>query len=173
MTITVRPAEVEDAPALARVHVESWRETYRGLMSDEILDDPAFIARREQFWTALLTEGKNAVATAVLSGRIVGVAMAGPARDPDASWEKQLYVLYTYAAVHGQGAGTGLLTAVIGPADSAALWVADPNPRAQAFYRRHGFDFDGTSKVEHGVRERRMTRTGHVPLIAATAAGGA
>ena len=26
-----------------------------------------------------------------------------------------------------------------------ALWVADPNPRAQAFYRRQGFVADGTA----------------------------
>ena len=41
-------------------------------------------------------------------------------------------------------------------AESAALWVADPNPRAQAFYRKHGFVADGTVNVENGVRELRM-----------------
>ncbi|KRE71618.1 GNAT family N-acetyltransferase [Arthrobacter sp. Soil762] len=45
-----------------------------------------------------------------------------------------------------------------GPDDSAALWVADPNPRAQAFYRKHGFVADGTVNVEDGVREIRMVR---------------
>ena len=39
-----------------------------------------------------------------------------------------------------------------------ALWVADPNPRAQAFYRKHGFVADGTAQVEDGVREVRMVR---------------
>ncbi len=38
------------------------------------------------------------------------------------------------------------------------LWVADPNPRAQAFYRKHGFVPDGTAQVENGVREIRMVR---------------
>jgi hypothetical protein len=33
----------------------------------------------------------------------------------------------------------------------AALWVADPNPRAQAFHREHGFLTDGEVKVEDGV----------------------
>ena len=42
--------------------------------------------------------------------------------------------------------------------DSAALWVADPNPRAQAFYRKHGFVADGTVMVDDGVREIRMVR---------------
>jgi predicted GNAT family N-acyltransferase len=39
-----------------------------------------------------------------------------------------------------------------------ALWVADPNPRAQAFYRKHGFVADGAAQVEGGVREIRMVR---------------
>jgi predicted GNAT family N-acyltransferase len=39
-----------------------------------------------------------------------------------------------------------------------ALWTADPNPRAQAFYRKHGFVPDGTAQVEDGVREIRMVR---------------
>jgi len=41
---------------------------------------------------------------------------------------------------------------------SVALWVADPNPRAQAFYRKHGFVADGTARFEGGVREIRMVR---------------
>ena len=64
-------------------------------------------------------------------------------------------MLYVYAADHGTGAGRALLEAVLDPAESAALWVADPNPRAQAFYRKHGFVADGTAQVEDGVREIR------------------
>jgi len=40
------------------------------------------------------------------------------------------------------------------------MWVADPNPRAQAFYRKHGFVADGAAQVEDGVREIRMVRGG-------------
>jgi predicted GNAT family N-acyltransferase len=78
--------------------------------------------------------------------------------DAGAAWARQLYVLYVYAADHGTGAGPALLEAVVDPEESAALWVADPNPRAQAFYRRHGFVADGTAQVEDGVREIRMVR---------------
>lgn len=51
-----------------------------------------------------------------------------------------------------------LLEAVVDPEKSAALWVADPNPRAQAFYRKHGFVADETAQVEGGVREIRVVR---------------
>jgi predicted GNAT family N-acyltransferase len=64
-----------------------------------------------------------------------------------------------YAADHGTGAGEALLEAVIDSAEPAALWVADPNPRAQAFYRRYGFAADGTARFEDGVREIRMVRS--------------
>jgi GNAT superfamily N-acetyltransferase len=84
--------------------------------------------------------------------------MSGPPQDAAATWARQLYVLYVYAAHHGTGAGPALLETVVGPEESAALWVADPNPRAQAFYRKHGFVADGRAQVEDGVREIRMVR---------------
>ena len=159
--LTVRPARVEDAAQMARVNVRSWQETYRGLMSDAVLDDPGLVATRERFWTAALTEERyreNRVAVAERDGELVGIAMSGPPLDPGAAWVRQLYVLYVHAADHGTGAGPTLLDAVVDPEESAALWVADPNPRAQAFYRKHGFIADGTNQVEGGVREIRMVR---------------
>ncbi|GIG20972.1 N-acetyltransferase [Cellulomonas chitinilytica] len=159
--VVVRAPALADVPALARVHVESWRETYRGLMRDEVLDDPGFLARRERFWTRLLTEDRYRESTAALAERgdeVVGLALAGPPLDDDATWDRQLYALYTRVTAHGSGAGAALLTAVLDPGVSAALWVADPNPRAQAFYRKHGFVADGTSQVDEGVREVRMVR---------------
>lgn len=50
--LIVRPARVQDITQMARVHVRCWQETYRGLMPDEVLDDPGFPAAREQMWTA-------------------------------------------------------------------------------------------------------------------------
>jgi GNAT superfamily N-acetyltransferase len=84
--------------------------------------------------------------------------MAGASLDDDTAQAMQLYVLYVLAAHHGTGAGAALLDAVIPAEQDAALWVADPNPRAQAFYRRHGFEADGARRFEEGVREIRMVR---------------
>lgn len=159
--IRVRPAVEQDAPAMARVHVESWRETYRGLMADSVLDDPELLDRREKFWTAVLTDPRYAaqlVAVAERDFELVGIVMAGPAREPAVDWSAQLFVLYTYTAVHGLGVGAVLLDAVIEPSSVVGLWVAEPNPRAQAFYRKHGFLPDGTCGADEGVNEIRMVR---------------
>ena len=92
-------------------------------------------------------------------GELVGIAMSGPPLDADAAWTRQLYVLYVSATDHGTGAGLALLESVVDPAESTALWVADPNPRAQAFYRKHGFVADGMTQVDGGVQEIRMVRS--------------
>ena len=160
-SLTIRPAWVNDVAQMARVNVQSWQETYRGLMADTVLDDPVFLTVRERFWTAALTDERyreNRVAVAERDGELVGIAMSGPPLDTAAAWARQLYVLYVHAADHGTGAGPALLEAVVDPEESVALWVADPNPRAQAFYRKHGFAADGTAQVEGGVREIRMVR---------------
>src|SRR5690242_4399244 len=159
--LIVRPARVEDVRQMARVHVRCWQETYRGLMPDAVLDDPGFPAARERMWTDVLTSERyrqNRVAVAERDDELAGIAMSGLPEDVTAAWMRQLYVLYVYAADHGTGVGQALLEAVIGPAETAALWVADPNPRAQAFYRKHGFAADGTVRSEDGIREIRMVR---------------
>ena len=163
MTINfdVRRAEPADAPSMARVHVDTWRETYRGLMSDAVLDDPGLLSWRERFWAAALTDPKynqNTVAVASYEGTLIGIAMSGPSLD-GADEPQQLYLLYAYAAFQGSGVGTALLDAVIDRTAPAALWVADPNPRAQAFYRKNGFVTDGAVKTDDDVRSVRMVRT--------------
>jgi ribosomal protein S18 acetylase RimI-like enzyme len=161
--MVIRPARVADIPQMARVLVQCWQETYRGLMPDAVLDDPGFPAARERMWTAALTEerySQNRVAVAERDEELAGVAMSGPPQDVEAAWARQLYVLYVRAADHGTGAGRALLEAVVGPGESAVLWVADPSPRAQAFYRKHGFAADGTVQVQEGIPAIRMVRPG-------------
>ncbi|HEX3961770.1 MAG TPA: GNAT family N-acetyltransferase [Trebonia sp.] len=134
-------------------------------MPDAVLDDPGLPAARERMWTTALTDERyrhNRAAVAVRGGELIGIAMSGPPGDVTAAWTRQLHVLYVYASDHGTGGGRAILEAVIDPAESAVLWVADPNPRAQAFYRKNGFVLDRTIQVEDGAREIRMIRdVGH------------
>lgn len=165
MAHTVRPPEPADAVAMARVHVDTWSETYRGIMPDELLDAPDLIDRRRQMWTQILAEAvpqKYLSAVAESDGEIVGIAMSGPPEDDGGTEDRHLYVLYTYRSAHGTGVGQDLLDAVVDPTTTTALWVADPNPRAQAFYSKNGFVADGTVKTDDydGVREVRMVRPG-------------
>ncbi|MGM0697948.1 MAG: N-acetyltransferase family protein [Actinomycetota bacterium] len=163
MTLEVRPAVIADVAGMARVHVDTWSETYRGIMPDELLDAPDLIDRRRQMWTQILDEAapsKYTCAVAESDGRIVGIAMCGPPETDGSVEDRHLYVLYAYRAMHGTGVGQDLFDAVIDPSVTTALWVADPNPRAQAFYSKNGFVPDSTIKTDEydGVREVRMVR---------------
>lgn len=57
---------------MARVNVQCWQETYRGLMPDAVLDDSGSLADWERFWTTALTDHRhreNHVAVAERDGK--------------------------------------------------------------------------------------------------------
>jgi GNAT superfamily N-acetyltransferase len=174
-SLTVRLARVEDVAQMARVNVRCWQETYRGLTSDAVLDDPGFLAARERFWTAALTDERyreNRAAVAERDGELIGIAMSGPPLDASAAWTRQLYVLYVYAADHGTGAGRALLEAVIDAAESAAAVGrrsqssrARVLPQARLRCRRDGPGRGRRAGDSHGPR--RATRSvAHSPVAA-------
>jgi ribosomal protein S18 acetylase RimI-like enzyme len=166
-TAVVRPAGPGDADEIAQVHVDSWRETYSGLIPDRYFDADALDARR-RMWRAILRLDPmpGTLVVAERDGRVVGFAFAGSADHPDAvkgvEPARGLHLFSIYLAAAEQGAGTGhaLLEAAVGD-QPAQLWVAAANDRARAFYERHGFHTDGTEVEDPdiaGLVEVRMVR---------------
>lgn len=136
----------------------AWRESYVGLVPDAVLAGlAARLPARVEHWQELLLDGKY-LWLAVEGDAVVGLASAGPRRDDDIDVWLELESHYVLDRVKGTGLAAGLLRTAIGDAD-AYLWVIDGNARAIAFYRRHGFVLDGTSREGVvGVREVRMVR---------------
>src|SRR5262249_61423242 len=93
----VRTATVEDAPAIARIHVDTWRSAYRGLMPDAIIESRSY-QRRLDRWSETLrrADGDSEGVFVALAddGRIAGFASGGPARDADLGYAGELYTLY-------------------------------------------------------------------------------
>jgi GNAT superfamily N-acetyltransferase len=114
MTFSIRPAQADDAPAIAHVHVESWRTTYKGLMPDETLANLS-AERRETFWRDVISnhDANNFVYVAEMAdGQVVGFASGGPERDGHAVYKGELYAIYLLQAYQGQGVGRALVTQV-------------------------------------------------------------
>jgi ribosomal protein S18 acetylase RimI-like enzyme len=67
--------------------------------------------------------------------------------------------LYAGADFRGDGTARSLLMFALGE-EPAHLLVFDSNHRAQSFYRKHGFGFDGHRQIDPdtGVMEVRMVR---------------
>ena len=153
-----------DVEALARVHVQAWRETYAGQLPEEFFGEKALEFRRG-IWRRIIADAAPARSTVLAErdGEVVGFAHAGPPASPEQPppADRQLFMIYLLEAHHGCGAAQAMLDRVLGDAP-AFLWVAAINPRAQAFYRRNGFEFDGLEKADdrvHTFLERRMVRS--------------
>lgn len=158
---TIRRAVEGDAPAIAHIHVQSWRETYTGLISPEFLDratNEAARQRREESWRATIAKNLEDVFVAEQGGEVVAFASVGPARDHP-GYDSELMTLYSLKRVQGQGIGKALLHAVIGQVqadggDNLALWVLATNPTRQ-WYAAQGAREAG-EKVDGELTEVRL-----------------
>ncbi|MDF2563136.1 MAG: hypothetical protein K0R99_4582 [Microbacterium sp.] len=156
-----------DAARIARVHTDSWRETYSDVLDGRFFSDEAY-ARRLDFWTRYLAADPVPGRLAVVrhNGQILGFANAGAATGPDAEHgfpaarPLHLFSIYLLSAAHGTGSGRALLDAVLAH-EPAQLWVLRGNDRAIAFYARNGFVLDGaeyTDSSDPNLVELRMVR---------------
>jgi GNAT superfamily N-acetyltransferase len=155
--VRIRPATLDDAEAVAAVHVASWQATYRGVVPDEVLDGAGLPADRLRLWQRLLgpdAPAGHAAWVAEAGGEVVGFADAMPSRDDDADGVTgEVPAIYAHPDAWGTGAGRELMAAAVaGLRDagfrSATLWVLDTNARARRFYERAGFAPDGAAKTD-------------------------
>jgi RimJ/RimL family protein N-acetyltransferase len=155
MGLFVRRAEPQDAPAVARVHVASWRQAYIGLLPQEYLDSLS-IETRTRTWAKAFSQFPDQASTTLvgeLDRQIVGFACVGPSRDDDTETATgELWGLYLDPAHWGAGHGHTLHTEALDAtrasgAAVATLWVLTTNQRARHFYERHGWVAAGTVKT--------------------------
>src|SRR5437879_13119833 len=58
LTVRIREADCADAPAVSRVHVDSWRTTYRGIVPDDYLARLSY-ERRTNIWMRILSDPES------------------------------------------------------------------------------------------------------------------
>ncbi len=153
LEVLIRSATVDDAARIARVHVDSWREAYAGVVPAEYL--AALDAdRRAEWWRAELAEiPRGASVWVAEEGReLLGFAYLGPSRDEDAErTTMEIYSIYLEPSAWGRGVARELMRTVLGTVPDrvpVTLWTLGGNERAGRFYRRHGFQPDGVERLE-------------------------
>ena len=141
---TLRDATEHDSAAIARLHADSWRSAYRGILSDEYLDNRAH-SERAALWQARFSEKANKPFFAILAeidGQLAGFACVFVNEDP--IFGSFLDNLHVTPERTGQGIGRLLLNDAARRllADVAGrglyLWVIEQNTRARQFYSRAG-----------------------------------
>ena len=141
MTITLRLARLEDAPGIAKVHVDSWRTTYKGLIADDFLASLSY-ERRTQVWTEYLADPQGTSFLYVAqtdSGEIVGFVSAGSEREGNPNYRGETYAIYLLQQVQGQGLGRKLMETAMRELckrdfSSMLLWVLKDNLPSRKFY---------------------------------------
>ena len=158
VNVSSRRATESDAAALAEVGAALFRQTYAGSISAAEIDrhvSADFSTARQagelrdpSIVSFLVERGSSTVGFAQLRLRELRDDAAGPA-------EIELWRIYLDRSLHGMGVGRRLL-ATLGEAaqerGATAMWLAvwEKNPRAIAFYEKHGFDRAATQTFQVG-----------------------
>jgi ribosomal protein S18 acetylase RimI-like enzyme len=152
----IRAATPADAAAIARVHRETWRTTYTGILPLDVIERQAG-RRSEDLWHARLTDRPSLAATwiAERDGQAIGFASCGPARHLLEGLEAEIYALYVLQPRQRQGAGRELVRAcarhfVRHGLFGFYLWVLKAN-RARLFYEALGGEELGEKSERLGL----------------------
>jgi len=154
--ITIRQATLDDALGIAKVHVNTWRSTYRGIVPSTFLDRMSY-EEGEKRWRSHMSnaqaEGKVVFFVAENEpGHIVGFICGGYNRDDDPVYTAELFAIYILQEYHGQGIGRRLARMFVEKLltmgiESMLLWVFTVNP-ARKFYEALGGQLVRASNFE-------------------------
>jgi GNAT superfamily N-acetyltransferase len=140
----IREASPDDAFPIAKVHVDVWRSTYRGIMPDKVLDELTYEQRAKVRREALEKNDPKYrcfVAETEDEG-IVGFIIAGPRREGNENYSGEIYAIYLYKEHQGRGIGKALFRRgcewlLSRGHRTMLLWVLRDNP-TRRFYEEMG-----------------------------------
>lgn len=151
-SVHIRPATLEDAPAIARIQVSTWQEAYRGIVADEHLRNLS-VEARQSMWQASIAKGEPRVLVAHDTGEMVGWIAFDRCRDEGAPAETaEVWAVYVSPTSWRKGIGRGLFRQALEELrsrgfTSVSLWVLKKNESARRFYESGGFSLDTPAKT--------------------------
>lgn len=164
---TIRPATEVDIPSIARVHVDSWRSTYSGIVPAAVLDALSY-QEHETRWRAIFdghgserhSQPNVFVAEDAVEKRTVGFASGADNSEPHTfpGYQGELHVIYILQHHQGNGVGRALFNAVADALaqqgmSSMVVWVYSENRVARRFYENLGGKLLMEEDTEIGGRE--------------------
>lgn len=151
----VRDAVAEDAPALARVHRDSWRQAYGGLLDPDYLDSLTVEGLSAQWAHTMAGRTDDRLLVVGAADDVRGFAHVGPCHDGDATpGTTELYKLYIHPDWWGRGVGRAVHDAALDRLAAAGsrlvtLWVLGTNTNARRFYEHRGWSLVDGARVQY------------------------
>lgn len=169
--LTIRRATTDDAAAIGRIQVSTWRTAYAEIMPAEFLAG-LDAERSAAAWRSRVAGDPSTLVLVGLDGEeVAGFASGGKSRDVDAGlFAGELYAIYLDPARWQRGAGRQLhdhaLEALrVAGYSELTLWVLADNARARRFYERAGWQADGSTKVDSALGSPPLTEVRYAHLV--------
>jgi ribosomal protein S18 acetylase RimI-like enzyme len=140
MSLIIRDATSADIPALAHLHVKTWRATYEGILSEQQLNGPTYEIRERQ-WREAFKATDGSVFCFVVedqNGELVGFAKGTPYNGGLPGFSGELSKIYLLREYQRQGWGRRLVGHVacrfLSQGVSSMVLFAEPrNPSCRFF----------------------------------------
>lgn len=139
----LRQAVVSDAESIAYLHAESWRSAYRGILSDDYLDNGIFL-ERENYWQETLQAPQPERRYVLLAEQDKRpTAFVSVFLDEEPDYGALLHNLHVLPRLKGQGLGRLLMGeaaqwTIKQNVKQMHLWVFEANIQARKFYEALG-----------------------------------
>ncbi|HWK21861.1 MAG TPA: GNAT family N-acetyltransferase [Ureibacillus sp.] len=149
----IREATIEDAKAIAKVQVDTWRTTYKNIVPDDFLDNMSY-EHQESIWVRIIPQCYVYVAETT-TGRIIGFASGGKAVNGEYDdYPGELTAIYILKKYQNQGIGKLLFEKIVKSIDSLGfrsmiIFVLEDNP-AKNFYKAIGGELLDRVEIEIG-----------------------
>ena len=155
----IRNAVVDDAYAIAKVQVDTWRRAYHSLVPSEVLDSLSY-EQRSEYWSSIISredrDGIFLVAEEEANG-VVGFCVCGVNRDEDIKFASELYAIYVLEVHQDHGIGRAFFEefrkwTLDRGMSSMIVWVLKDNPYRR-FYEAMGGEVVSERMISIGEAE--------------------
>lgn len=167
----IRKAHSDDAGAISRIHVESWRAVYRDILPASYLRqlDEGRVVRSVQ--RGLKSPAYIYLMAEAPGGAPMGYICGGPERTDDPIYRGEIYELYISPCYQRMGTGRKLLSALATELHDRGfytlmVWVLASNPNHR-FYEKTGGIYLGVKTISFAGRKLRAAAYGWVDITLA------
>jgi GNAT superfamily N-acetyltransferase len=122
--MSIRPAKPSDAHAMARIYVETWQATYRGILPDAYLVAMTIGDSEKALSREMGGAGVISLVAESEPGHVVGLITGGIDRRRDRIYGGEIFSLYVGQAYQRRGIGKALVTHLVDRMNRLGIFAA-------------------------------------------------
>jgi RimJ/RimL family protein N-acetyltransferase len=170
-TRIIRYANLNDSEILGKIHSESSKAGFKGIIPDSVLNDTFSFERRTKRFISELSIGAPKTAIVFDNNEPVGFISFGRCRygNNDKSWI-EIWRVYVIQEFWGCSASKeliewGIREIIKENFNNIELWVLEKNVRGRSFYEKVGFKYDNTFQITDSGKELRYIKVKDIKIV--------